>query len=479
MSGVVYLIGGGPGAPDLITLRGLRLLRAADIVIMDTLLPEDYLDEIGVPGKDVRRIPQGGSSGMMASTTPPLCKEGSDGDDPRQDEINQLMVESALRGLRVARLKGGDPFVFGRGWEEIAVLDEHGIEWEAVPGITSAMAVPAGASVPLTTRRKSRSVAFVTARLAGGSANRQMPKADTLVLLMGWRVLPELVQRLLNEGWPPETPACIIERGCQPGERRVKAPLVDIAKAAQQARFEPPVLVVVGAGIARPDLQTPRPRILFTGTEPAAFRAMGEILHWPACRRRARTISPAELQTALAHLAGEDAAGIVFSDRTAVRRFFEVLYAAGKDVRALHGARLAAWSHGAELALQEIQLCADCACHLADPDILLETLGRPQRALLVQSDTTPTTIADTLRERGVDVWPLPLFDLLSAPRLGSPLPDHDVVYFTHTDAVGPFHMAYGAAGLSRPIWCLNENVAAQFQQLGYGATVVLPPGEAV
>ncbi len=265
MSGVVYLIGGGPGSPDLLSVRGLRLLRKADLVIMDTLLPETYLEDLGISGKEIVR---------------PAERAGEK--KRRQDEINRLMIEAARKGRRVARLKGGDPLVFGRGWEEINFLDEHGVAWEVVPGITSATAVPASASVPLTTRHSARSVAFVTGRLAGGQANRTMPKADTIVIMMGVKALPSLVDNLTAEGWSPDTPVYVIERGCQPGERHVKAPLKEVTKAVGEAGLKPPCITVVGVAAARPDLKHPRPCILCIADDPGPVRTMGDVLHWPA-----------------------------------------------------------------------------------------------------------------------------------------------------------------------------------------------------
>ncbi|MHC4605994.1 MAG: uroporphyrinogen-III C-methyltransferase, partial [Planctomycetota bacterium] len=248
-------------APDLLSLRGLQLLRKADLIIMDTLLPESYLDELGIIGKEVLRPEEGAG---------------------RQDEINLLMVEAAREGKKVARLKGGDPFVFGRGWEEVAFLDEHAVPWEVVPGITSATSVPASASVPLTTRRSARSVAFVTGRLAGGSTNRTMPLADTIVIMMGVKALPKLTENLMNEGWKPETPVCVIERGCQPGERHVKTTLKGVIDAVEKAGLKPPCITVVGDAAAGPDLKHFRPRILCVANDPAPLRTMGDVLHWPA-----------------------------------------------------------------------------------------------------------------------------------------------------------------------------------------------------
>ncbi len=230
MSGKVYLIGGGPGAPDLISLRGLRCLQRSDLIIADNLLPHTYLDDLGITGKQVER-PAADASGEKA----------------RQQAIGEMMVAAAQEGRIVARLKTGDPFLFGRGWEEVLLLEEHGIPWEVVPGAASMTAVPALAGVPLTTRHTGRSVAFVTGRVAGGDTNKKFPHADTLVIVMAVRVMKELSDRLMAEGWPADTPAAVIERGSHPDERRVRSTLKRIAEESQKAGLGPPALLIIGA----------------------------------------------------------------------------------------------------------------------------------------------------------------------------------------------------------------------------------------
>ncbi|TET39559.1 MAG: uroporphyrinogen-III C-methyltransferase [Planctomycetota bacterium] len=452
MSGVVYLIGAGPGSPDLITLRGLRLLQQADVVVMDTLLPENFLDDLGISGKEVFRIPT--DAGDMQA---------------RQDEMNRIVVDGAKRGLKVARLKGGDPFLFGRGWEEITYLDEHDVAWEMAPGISSAMAVPASASVPLTVRPTSRSVAFFTARLAGGDANRKMPKADTIVVMMGVKVLPSVVEHLIAEGWSPDTPVCVIERGCQPGERQVKAPLSEIADAVKKAGVKPPAITVVGAGVGRPDLVNRQRRILFTGIDPSPFRYLGNILHWPAQVPVARDVSREELSLALDHLAGQsETRAIVFTDGAAVRNFFDQLHRAGRDIRTLSGVSIVAASRDAVRELEALKLRADRERHPSEDEDIFSALDDFGRAVVVEGIETFSEKPDAFRT-------LPLFDLRPGPQFGEPLPEHDVICFTRPEEVRLVLDAYGKEAFRHEVWCLSETTAAQLEDMGITSKIVLPP----
>ena len=462
-SGAVFLIGAGPGSPDLLTLRGLHLLRHADLIIMDTILPDTFLDELSVLGKQVLR-----------PESDPADSEA------RQQEINRWMIDAAGSGKKVARLKGGDPFLFGRGWEEIALLDKHGIAWEGVPGISSAMAVPASASLPLTTRHTARSVAFVTARLAGGSANREMPKADTIVIMMGMKVLSTLAKRLMDEGWDPDTPVCVIERGYQPGERQVKAPLAKIDAVVKQAGLRPPGIVVVGAGAGCQELQNPRPRILFSGFDPGPLRPLGRILHWPVHVRVSRSISQEEVETALGHFAASGPRAVVFIEPAVVNHFLRHISTLGRDARIFAGAVLVAGSATTASALLELNLLADRICREPEAGTIVTTLECGDRlgihVLVVAGVQSPPGLEAALEAAGAKVEIFQLFDLRPSPTLGKPLPDHDIVSFGSPQDALAFHKTYGPGGFRRPIWCLTEAAAVQLDELGIKATIVVPPG---
>ena len=246
MSGCVYLVGAGCGPMDLITLRGLRLLQSCDAVVYDDLIDPELLSSAPLQAE---RIYVGKRRGRHSAA---------------QEEISQLLVEKAREGKQVVRLKGGDPFVFGRGGEECLVLREAGVPFEVVPGISSAIAVPALAGIPVTHRGVSQGVHIVTAHTAdtedGLPANLSQLAhiGGTLVFLMGLRQLPRLTERLITEGMPGDTPSAVISGGADSRPTAVRAPLSQLPRAAQAAGVCPPAVIVVG-GTAGMDLSGGQP----------------------------------------------------------------------------------------------------------------------------------------------------------------------------------------------------------------------------
>ena len=224
--GSVAIVGAGPGDPRLISVRGRQLLDAADVVVYDRLVHPSLWE-----GKDA--IDAGKEPGAHRVD---------------QAQINELLVRLAREGRRVVRLKGGDPFVFGRGAEEADALSAAGIRYEVVPGITSAVAALGAAGIPVTDRRLSSSFAVVTGHCATGEVDwdRLATAVDTLVVLMGLRRLPEIVERLLAAGRPGDTPAAVVENGSLPAQRVVASSLADLPAAVARAGMSPPATVVVG-----------------------------------------------------------------------------------------------------------------------------------------------------------------------------------------------------------------------------------------
>ncbi len=230
-AGKVYLIGAGPGDPELITVKGLRALRRADVVVYDRLVNEELLDEAP---EWAERVYVGKAPGRHTL---------------QQEEINALLVERALDGLTVVRLKGGDPFVFGRGGEEALACAGAGVPWEVVPGISSAIAVPASAGIPVTHRGVAGSFAVVTAHRAEDGEQpdwEALARLDTLVLLMGIATLRTATAALIAYGRSPATPAAIIERGTLPDERVTIATLGTLAEAAAREGVGSPATIIVG-----------------------------------------------------------------------------------------------------------------------------------------------------------------------------------------------------------------------------------------
>jgi uroporphyrin-III C-methyltransferase / precorrin-2 dehydrogenase / sirohydrochlorin ferrochelatase len=247
--GEVYLIGAGPGDPDLLTLRALQLLQQADVVLYDRLVPDAILER---SRRDAERIfvgkagPQGKQQGAAGPT---LSAQSPSPDRAIQERIHELLVQYASKGLRVARLKGGDPFVFGRGGEEIEVLNRHGIPYISVPGITAALGASAYAGIPLTHRRLAQSVTLVAGHVIDDETLDWRALAgsrQTVVFYMGVAHLGRIVTKLRDAGAKTDHPAAVIERATLPGQRTLRGTLGTIAALAHDAKVTAPALLIVG-----------------------------------------------------------------------------------------------------------------------------------------------------------------------------------------------------------------------------------------
>jgi len=235
-AGTVYLVGAGPGNPDLLTVRAARLVADADVLVYDRLVGADILR---LARRDARRIFVGKARSNHALP---------------QHEINALLVRLALEGGDVVRLKGGDPFVFGRGGEEVEALVAHGIPFEVVPGVTAASGVAAYAGIPLTHRDHAHAVTLVAGHLKDGTMDLDWPAlarpGQTLVVYMGLLGLPVLARELIAHGRSPATPAAVVEQATTANQRIVTGTLADLPGKAFDARLAPPTLIVIGDVVA-------------------------------------------------------------------------------------------------------------------------------------------------------------------------------------------------------------------------------------
>jgi len=232
VAGTVYLVGAGPGDPELLTLRALRVIGEADVLVFDHLVSQPILDLVR---PQAERIYAG--------------KERGNHSVP-QDDLNLLLVRLARQHKRVVRLKGGDPYTFGRGGEEVETLKEHGIPFEVVPGITAAAGVAAYAGIPLTHRNYAQACVFVTGHLKDGSMNLDWPglarRRQTVIIYMGLSGLPYLCEQMIAHGLPPDWPAAIVQQGTTPNQRTVTGTLATLPQLALAAGLKAPTLIVVG-----------------------------------------------------------------------------------------------------------------------------------------------------------------------------------------------------------------------------------------
>jgi uroporphyrin-III C-methyltransferase len=234
MFGKVYIVGAGPGDPELITIKAARLIRSADVILYDRLVSEET---ISLAKEGCELIYVGKHPGESSTT---------------QKRINEMLVEKAKEGGSIVRLKGGDPFLFGRGGEEAQVLSREGISYEVVPGITSAISVPAYAGIPVTQRHIASSVAFITGHEASTKTKgtveweRIAQSVDTLVVMMGIRNLGNIAERLINGGRDPKTPVAIIEKGTTKLQKTITGTLETIEVKARIEGIKPPAITIIG-----------------------------------------------------------------------------------------------------------------------------------------------------------------------------------------------------------------------------------------
>jgi uroporphyrin-III C-methyltransferase/precorrin-2 dehydrogenase/sirohydrochlorin ferrochelatase len=230
--GAVYLVGAGPGDPELLTLRAYRLMQTADVALYDHLVSKDVLDL------------------LPASTRRVYVGKERDRHTMPQEAINELLVRLAKEGLRVLRLKGGDPFIFGRGGEEIDTLAAQGVRFEVVPGITAALGVASYAGIPLTHRDCAQACLFVTGHLKDGSMDLDWPALarprQTVVVYMGLLGLPVLCAGLVAHGLPADTPAAVVQQGTTREQRVVTGTLRTLADQVADAMLTPPTLIIIG-----------------------------------------------------------------------------------------------------------------------------------------------------------------------------------------------------------------------------------------
>ncbi len=418
MSGIVYLVGAGPGDPGLMTRRSLELIASADAILYDRLIPPGALDGAR-PGAELRYV--GKEPGAPALT---------------QEETNELLVELGRAGKRVVRLKGGDPFVFGRGCEEAEALAAAGVSFEVVPGVTAGVAAPAYAGIPVTHRDAASAVAFVT-----GHEDPEKPESaldwdalarfpGTLVLYMGVRNLPLIAERLTAAGRDPHEPVAVVERGTQPGQRTIVDTLAGIAARVEAEALRPPAITLVGpvaglrdtiAWLERRPLHgevvaVTRARAQASGLAGRLQELGAEVVETPAIR-----IEPRPLAGPVADAVDRigEYALVCLTSPNGVRLLFDALADAGHDARALAGATVAAIGPGtaAELELQGVR--ADVVPEQFVAEALVEALSAldlaGRRVLIARAAEARSVLPDALRERGAEVDEVALYETVAEP----------------------------------------------------------------
>ena len=404
-SGRVYLVGAGCGPAEWITLQGYRLLQSCDAVVYDDLIAPELLDAAPL---QAQKIYMGKRLGRRCAA---------------QAEISQTLIALAQAGKAVVRLKGGDPFVFGRGGEEVQALQTAGIPFEVVPGISSAIAIPGQAGIPVTHRGVSRSFHVVTAHTKDGSSDQLDALAGaegTLVILMGLSQLPAIVQRLTAAGRSPSTPAAVVSGGCAPHPAVVRASLGDLPEAAQTAGVLPPAVIVVGETAAL-DLSStlPRPlegvRAALTGTPAIQARLRPLLLELGARPFSLMTTRVEELETVFDFgLLAQRPNWVVLTSQNGVECFFRALERAGTDLRTLAPCRFAVIGPATGAALRRHGISADLCPKVHTTrglaDALLDAVPTGEPVRLFRSQLGAPELSRRLAQR-LFVEDIPLYRL--------------------------------------------------------------------
>ncbi|HEX5526281.1 MAG TPA: uroporphyrinogen-III C-methyltransferase [Solirubrobacterales bacterium] len=448
-AGMAYLVGAGPGDPGLMTARSLQLIAGADVIFYDRLIPPGALSGAR---EDAELVYVGKQPG--APSVP-------------QEEIGARLVAAAKEGKSVVRLKGGDPFVFGRGGEEGEALRAAGVEFEVVPGITAGVAATAYAGLPVTHRDDASAVAFVTGHedpakeesAIDWEALARFP--GTLVFYMGVKRLAQNAAALIAAGRDADEPAAAIERGTMAGQRTVTATLGAIAEAVEREAIKAPALIVVGAVVGRREelewlerrplhgrrVVVTRARAQASGLA-ATLRELGaEVVELPAIRIEPR-IKSAEVRKAVDSLS--EYSLVCLTSPNGVRLLFEAMAAAGRDARALAGATVAAIGPGTARALAKHGIAADIVPERFVAEALVEALAgvevEGQRVLVARAAEARDVLPDALRERGAEVDVVALYETVRE----QPDPDQveaaqsaDYVTFTSSSTVTNLTEALG------------------------------------
>lgn len=464
MTGIVYLVGAGPGDPGLLTLRGGELLVMCDAIVYDALANPALLALASVQDRE------------KPVELHDVGKRGGASESAKQEEINALLIQLAREGKRVVRLKGGDPFVFGRGSEEAQALAEAGIPFEVVPGVTAGIAAPAYAGIPVTHRGSSTSVTFVTghedpAKSTTTTDWSALARAGgTIVLYMGVKTLPSIANALIAGGRSPETPAAAVQWGTHARQRTVTATLATLADVIAAEGLSAPVITVIGDVVALRDeiawFDT-RPlfgkRIVVTRARSQAASlserlvAQGaQVIEMPATR--VELLDPGPLRAAIARLA--EYGWVVFTSQNAVKIFWDALRAEGKDARALAGVKIAAVGPSTSAALLERGLAVDVSPDRFVAEGLLDALRdrrdvRGVRVLYAAAEGARETLQDGLEELGAVVDHVVMYRSTVDGEGAAALREHllngdvDLVTFTSASSVNAFVDSVGAEAAQR------------------------------
>lgn len=458
--GKVWLVGAGPGDPSLLTLKAKELLDEADVIVYDRLVGDGILAMLPANAKKINVGKEGGSHPVP------------------QKEIEAILVREALPGNRVVRLKGGDPFVFGRGGEEIEELLKHDIPYEVIPGVTSAIAAPEAAGIPVTHRGLSKSLHIITAHTKDG----KIPKADcevlaklegTLVFLMGVTAIPDICTYLIKYGKDENTPVAAVHSGTTAGQRRICGTLRNFPELAKAEKLTPPSVVIVGEVAALGEKFAWKEKLSLYGKKIAVTRPRkrsgklskmlrdrgAEVLELPA-------IKTETIMQKLPDMTCYD--WLCFTSPTGVEAFFELLRYNKKDIRSTGQSKIAAIGSATKTALEEKGLAVDLVPEVYDGISLAHELvkkAKGEKILLLRAENGSQEITKELEAGGMDFTELHTYKteyVNSDIKINS----LDMVLFTSASTVRGFVHAYPSLK-PKTVCCIGKQTAEEAEKAGF------------
>jgi len=460
--GRVILVGAGPGDPGLITVKGVAALRQAGCIFYDYLTSRELLKHAS-PGAQL--VDAGKRKG---------------GHTLKQEELSRRIRLKAMEGKDVVRLKGGDPLIFGRGADEIEYLRSYHIDVSVIPGISSATGIPSSLGVPLTARELSSSVAFISGHGKGESVSEPqpvvIPKVDTVVFLMGLTKLDIILESLTKAGWSGETPVLIVSKGTCPDEKVVEGNIKTIAQKARSEQLAQPALIIAGKTVSfwgRP--RYPKGRILYTGTNPQAYKRFGEIAHLPMIQLDPATLSPDAVDGLIERLDGYDM--VLLTSRAAVNYFFRMLEKRGYDLNKLRGKDFAVIGKSTAQVIRQYRIepafISPVETSVGMLAAMTERYELKGKTILFPRSSLPNPyLSDGLTARGAEVDLLTVYENTPLPRRPLPMEGIEQVIFTSPSTVRNFLKDYGVIPRYWKILSRGSYTSQSLKEAGYESEVL-------
>lgn len=455
--GKVYLVGAGPGDAGLITLKGYNLINQADVILHDHLIPTELL-ELAKTQAEIISVGKFASQHTMS-----------------QDQINSLLIEKARENKIVLRLKGGDPFLFGRGGEEAEACFEAGIDFEVVPGVTSALAAPSYAGIPPTHRDFTPNVAIVTGHRRDDK-ELEIPNAGTIIFLMGVSNIQKIINSLLKANWSPKTKIAAVENGTFYKQRVITGTLENFVETVQKANLGTPAIFIVGKVVELHEKLNwfgKKPRVLVLGTHPEKYTHIGTIVHRPIVKCVPME-DYSDTDRIIKKLKEFD--WLIFTSANAARFFFERLHINGTDARSLSSVQVAAIGKTTAQRLTSFGIIADLVPEEESSAGLLEKFGqlemKNKRVLLPQAKVASRELSEGLFGLDAKVEEIPVYMTIEIEPGDIDFNYINSVLFTSGSSVRAFVKKFGQLPQKIKAWCLGSPTQKEAKKHGIDAEIL-------